>query len=143
VARSRTAADGHYHFLDLANGTYTLQAALPAAGSRYGTAQAPATVTRDGTGKIKLVAADLALPPTTLKGQVTGQGAGALVMAEVRVLGSGERAFTDAQGRYVLSGIETGDRKIAVAARGFQQITPTVTLGPAGAEVTRDFTLAP
>jgi hypothetical protein len=141
MARGRTAADGHYHVLDLADGIYTVEASLASSGSRYGTAQASATVTRDGAGKINLAAIDLTLPPTTLKGQVTGQGAGALVMAEVRLLGGDERVFTDAEGRYVLSGIETGDRKVAVAARGFQPARPTVRVGPVGAVVTQDFTL--
>ena len=141
--RTTTAADGRYRFLDLPDGQYTFSASLPAAGSRYGAAQAQVTVTRDGQGRIALAAADMSLPPTTLRGQVTGQGAGALVLAEVRVQGSGERAFTDAQGRYLLAGLETGARHLAVSARGFATATRTVTLSPAGVESVSDFALVP
>jgi hypothetical protein len=141
--RATSEADGHFHFMDLPDGQYTLVVSLAEAGSRYGTAQAQATVSRTPQGRIILAAADVTLPPTTLKGQVTGQGAGALVMAEVQVLGSGERAFTDALGNYALSGIETGGRKIGVTARGFKSTTQTVTVSPAGAEVTQNFALVP
>jgi hypothetical protein len=141
--RTTARADGRYHFLDLPDGPYTLSASLPAAGSRYGAAQAQATVARDGQGRIALAAADLSLPPTTLRGQVTGQGAGLLVLAEVHVQGSGERAFTDAQGRYLLASLETGARHIEVSARGFATATRTVTLSPAGVESVSDFALVP
>ena len=139
--RAVTEADGHYHFMDLPDGQYTLAVSLSEAGSRYGTAQVQATVSRTPEGRITLAAADVTLPPTTLKGQVTGQGVGALILAEVRVEGSGERTLTDAQGNYLLSGIETGGRKIGVTVRGFKSATQTVTVSPAGAEVTQNFAL--
>jgi hypothetical protein len=138
-----TAADGHFHFLDLPDGAYTLVASLPSAGTRYGTIQATATVVRDAGGHVTLAAADMGVPPTTLKGQVTGQGATPVVLAEVRVQGSGERAFTDAQGRYLLTGLEVGSRKVTVTARGFQPASKTVVLSAAGAERTLNFTLNP
>ena len=141
--RTNTTVEGRYRFLDLPDGQYTFSASLPAAGSRYGAAQAQVTVTCDSQGRIALAAADMSLPPTTLRGQVTGQGAGALVLAEVRVQGSGERAFTDAQGRYLLAGLETGARHLAVSARGFATATRTVTLSPAGVESVSDFALVP
>ena len=54
---TRTAADGHFHYLDLPDGQYTLVASLPAAGSRYGTVRAEVTITRDAEGNIVGVAA--------------------------------------------------------------------------------------
>jgi hypothetical protein len=143
VARARTAADGHYHFLDLPDGQYTLEASLPDAGSRYGMAQAQATVTRGGGGKIRLTVADMALPPTTIKGQITGPGATPIILAEVRVKGSGERALTDAGGRYALIGLEVGVRTALVSARGYQPASATVQLSVAGAEHVVNVALVP
>jgi hypothetical protein len=141
--QTRTAADGHYHFLDLPDGDYTLTASLPEAGSRYGTAETQATVERDAQGNLTLTPADITLPPTTLKGRVTGQGAGPVVMAEMRMQGSGECAFTDAQGRYLLAGLETGTRTVIVSARGYQPESTAVLLSPAGIERVVNITLVP
>jgi Carboxypeptidase regulatory-like domain len=137
--RTRTATSGHFHFLDLPAGQYTLTASLPGAGSRYGTADVKARVSlsrsRSDPDKITLVTADLALPPTTLKGQVTATDAKQpLLMAEVRIQGSGERSFSDAQGNYLLVGLEAGTRTVHVSARGYKATSTTVKLGPAGTE---------
>ncbi len=45
--RTRAAADGHFHFIDLPAGSYALTAALPAAGSRYGEVAIEVAVTAD------------------------------------------------------------------------------------------------
>lgn len=49
----RTKVDGHFHFLDLPNGRYTLTALLPGSGLRDQTAQMEATAFRDVEGNIK------------------------------------------------------------------------------------------
>lgn len=140
--RTRTAADGHFHFLDLPDGQYTLIASLPGSGSRYGTAQAEATVSRDAEDNITMATADIALPPTTLKGQITDQATGnPVVMVQVQVQGSGERTFSDAQGRYILTGLEAGKRTVLVSARGYQPGSKTVLLSEPGTEQTLDFVL--
>jgi hypothetical protein len=141
--RTRAATDGFFRFLDLPAGQYTLTGSLPGSGSRYGAASAQVTLTDDGQGKVELKMADLALPATTIQGRVSDPGNAAVRMAEVRVQGSGERAWSDAQGNYVLSGVEVGSRKLTVAARGFQSKSETVALGQPGAVVTRDVTLSP
>ena len=140
--RTRTAADGHFHFLDLPDGAYTCTATLPGAGSRYGTVQAGATVLRDAAGNLPMATVNLALPPTSLKGQIADQDtADPVFMAEVRVQGSGEHAFSNAQGDYLLTGLETGVRTVQVAAQGYQAASQAVTLGQAGTEQTVHFSL--
>ena len=139
---TRTAADGHFHYLDLPDGQYTLVASLPGTGSRYGTAPAQVTITRDAEGNIARAAADLSLPPTTIKGQVADSVSGeAVVMAQLRVKASGEQAFANAQGHYLLAGVEAGSRTLLVSAKGYQPASQTVTLDAAGAERTVNFTL--
>ena len=142
--RTLTVEDGHFHFLDLPDGQYTLEASLPGSGTRFGTAQAQATVER-AQGKIAMAAADIALPPTTLKGRITSQNQNKPVfMAQVRVKGSGESAFTDSNGCYLLAGLEAGNRTLLVSATGYQPLAPqTVQLSAAGAVQTKDIILVP
>lgn len=140
--RTRTAADGSFRFLDLPNGQYTLTASLPGAGSRYGVAEARVTVARDANERITRAAATIALPPTTLKGRIKAEGGGDLQLAEVRVKGSGERAFSDVEGKYLLAGLEKGERTVLVSAQGFKTKSHNVTLGQAGSVQTLDVTLS-
>ena len=143
--RTSTAADGHYHFLDLPDGQYTLAVSLPGSGTRYGVAQTQATVSRDTSGKIVMVSADLALPPTTIKGTVTLKDKGDPVMlAEVCVQGSGESTFTDSKGGYMLVGIEVnplGPRRVTAMAQGLPTVTNTLQLSSAGAVEVLNFVL--
>jgi hypothetical protein len=139
--RTRTAKDGHYHFLDLPAGQYTLTASLPAAGSRYGAAEANVKVAvsraRSDPGKITLATADIALPPTTVKGQVTSMDTKeGVFLAEVLVQGSGERTFSDSQGNYLLAGLEAGTRAVQVSAQGYKVNTSRVQFTQAGEQQT-------
>ena len=140
--RALAAADGHFHFLDLPDGDYTLAASLPGSGTRYGTSEAEATVSRDGGGSINWDTADLALPPTTVVGRVRDRDTGdPVVMAEVRVGGSGVRTFSDVDGRYSLTALETGERIVLVSARGYRPASRTVMLTEAGTKETVPFAL--
>ena len=62
-------------------------------------------------------------------------------MAEVRVKGSGERAFSDAQGRYLLGAVAPGKRTILVYAQGYRAVSKPVTLAAPGALETLNFSL--
>jgi Carboxypeptidase regulatory-like domain len=141
--QTRTAADGHFHFLDLPDGQYTLTASLPGAGSRLSTAEKQATVSRDAQGTLTMAAADIALPPTTLKGEITDRDGNRLALVEVRVQGSGERAFSDAQGRYLLAGLEAGQHTVLVSAHGYQPVSRTAVMRPVGAVQTLNVVLDP
>jgi hypothetical protein len=131
--RTRTAPDGHFHFMDLPDGDYTLNASLPGSGSRYGTAENSATVTRDAEGNITMAAVEIPLPPTALKGRIRDQGSNdPIVMAEVRLKGSGERTFTNSEGRYLLVGLEIGKRTAVASARGYQPASKNRLLNQSG-----------
>lgn len=122
--RTRTAIDGHFHFLDLPNGKYTLTASLPNAGTRYSTAQIKVEIFRDSQGNLKMASVNIALPPTALRGQVTDSNKNPIIMAKVQVEGSSESAFSDCEGNYFLSGLEASQppsqQTVKVAAMGFQ-----------------------
>lgn len=140
--RVRTVSDGHFHFVDLPDGQYTLTASLPSAGSRYGTAQVNVTVSVNASGNVTMASANIALPPTTIKGKVTKQGGGAVTMGEVRVKGSGERVFSNSKGEYLLTGLEKGQRTVLVSAQGYKMGSQTAQVNR-GAVKTLNFVLLP
>lgn len=129
--RTRTRPDGLFYFMDLPEGKYTLEASIPELSRRY----APASenvVIKANSGPIP-TRVDLALRPTTVKGKVIGPvKKSGVLLAEVRIKGSGERAFSDAQGQFVLSGIEPGKRTVLVYAQGYQVASRDVTLKEPG-----------
>ena len=140
--RVRTASDGHFHFVDLPDGQYTLTASLPSAGSRYGTAQVNVTVSINASGNVTMVSANIALPPTTIKGKVTKYNDGALTMAEIRVKGSGERVFSNSKGEYIITGLEKGERTVLASAQGYKMGEQKAQVNR-GAVKTLDFVLHP
>lgn len=139
--QARTAGDGHFYFLDLPDGQYTLRASVPGAGTRYAEVEGQASVSRDEHGRPVLPPQVLTLPRTSVQGQVTCNGA-PVSMAGVRVRGGEERTFADGAGQYALAGIETGSRTLLAAAQGCVPAERTVTLSTPGAVVTVDFALA-
>lgn len=124
--RTGTAKDGHFHFMDLPDGTYTLEASLPGSGSRYGKVQTD--ITLPPTGDDRFVAADLLLPPTAFKGRIDDTDGDPVFMARIRVSGSNETVYSDAQGNYRLTAIEAGSRTIAISAGGFAGVSQAISL---------------
>ena len=141
--QTRSAGDGHFHFMDLPDGAYTLTATHPESGSRFGEAGGATTVSRDAEGHISPGTVEIHLPATTVKGLITGQDDAPVVMAEVRMMGSGERVFTDGQGRYLLTRLEAGARRVEVTAGGYQKASRTAGLIEAGAVLILDVSLVP
>ncbi|MEH2189256.1 MAG: carboxypeptidase regulatory-like domain-containing protein [Nostoc sp.] len=127
---TRTAFDGYFHFWDLPEGEYTLTALLPNAARRYGTATITVTVPSKVEGKIIMTAADMALPPTVLKGNISNQNGEPVFMAEVRVKGSTESTFSNDKGQYSLIGLESSEiKRIAiVSAQGYQPTSQSVVI---------------
>jgi hypothetical protein len=141
--KTQTKEDGLFYFLDLPNGKYTVRVTATKLGKRYSGAEETASVTRDSQGKLRLATVKVALQPTAVKGKITGsnQKAG-VVMAEVRIKGSGERTFSDAQGQYALTAIEPGTRTVQVTAQGYKPSFHVVKLPQAGAMETVNIALA-
>lgn len=143
VANSRTAADGHYHVMDLADGEYTLEASVPAAGSRYGTAQGQATVERDTEHRIKMAVTDFDLPPTRIHGRVTDHDTHQPIAgASVRLRGDTQIMLTDADGRYALDGLVKGNPTVEVSASKYTMTWQDTSL-TAGQDQTVDVELSP
>lgn len=136
-----TTSEGYFHAMDLADGTYTVKATLPEAGSRYGGAQSMAVVSRDGSGKILMARVDLALNPTTIKGNVSNGDGTAVAMAEIGIRGRAERVYSDSSGNYSLIGIEKGNAVIQITARGYQTAVRAVNPDAAGTVRTENFIL--
>lgn len=119
VDRTRAAPDGHFHFLDLPDGSYVLAASMPLAGTRYAPVQAGVVVSRANGGTITMGVAEISLAPTAVSGRITDEAGAPVVMAEVQVQASGEHTFTDTHGAYRLIGLEAGARFIRVMAPGY------------------------
>jgi hypothetical protein len=137
-----TRADGMYWFVDLPDGEYSLKATLPGTTSRFGDATVAAVVERKETNPLRFAQANFLIASTTVKGKVTGTGQGmGLGMAKVSVKGSGESCFTDADGLYMLTRIEAGDRMLAVSAQGYETKSTVVKLKSGGLSRTVNFDL--
>jgi hypothetical protein len=140
--RKISTRDGHFHFMDLPDGAYTLEAKLPDVGNRYGTVQTIASVSRDSLGQLIMTTVGLNLPPTTLKGKITDQSTtDPIVMAQVSINNSNESTYSDNLGDYVLIGLETGNRTLMVSARGYQPVSQVVNLASAGTDLTQNIAM--
>lgn len=140
--KTLTRHDGLFYFLDLPDGKYGLSASLSRPGMRYSKADEKVTVSRDAKGTMELGFVNLVLQQTLLKGKITGPGhKTGIPMAEVRVKGSGERAFSDAHGQYLLTGIESGKRTVLVSAQGYRETSQAVTIAAPGESQTVNFVL--
>lgn len=108
--QTQTATDGTFHFVDLPSGTYTVEASLPAAGTRYNKIEAEVTVNApnansdSSTDTVQIIA--LNLPPTALSGSVKDSSNHPIAMAKIQVKGLGEYTFSNKDGEYQLIGLE-------------------------------------
>lgn len=142
--RTRTAVDGHFHFLDLPEGEYSLTAALPDAGKRYANAQITVTVPCQAEDKTSITIADMMLPPTTLKGKISDQNADPVVLATVQIKHGTDSTFSNQEGQYLLLGLEaseTYEQTVMVSAQGYQPTSRKVVFSQPGIEKTLNFVL--
>jgi hypothetical protein len=151
---TRTRPDGLFFFLDLPAGEYTLVAFVPRGdlyrnartdeqkGSsaslgdkRYGSERFAVTVAPTDGAFDRLTV--IRLKPTGITGRVVAStNQAAVLMAEIRVKGSGERTFTNASGEYTLVGIEPNARRqrtVQVRARGYREQMLEVLIDEPGA----------
>jgi len=100
----------------LPDGEYGISAALPNCGKRYGQVTQKKKVSSDdenqsGQDVLKNMWLGLALQPTAIRGRIADSAKKTgVVMAEVRLKGSGERAFSGARGEFTLGPIEASER---------------------------------
>lgn len=147
--RTLTAFDGIFRFIDLMEGSYTLEVSMPGYVTRYGTTQFDAEITMDANGKINMVSSDIALSPTTVKGRITqliDSQQEPVMMAEVRVIGSNEHAYSDEDGQYRIIALEASDkrkRRLRVTCRDCRPVEQSIWVYKAGDEERLDFVLVP
>ncbi|KST62206.1 carboxypeptidase regulatory-like domain-containing protein [Mastigocoleus testarum] len=142
--RTRTAYDGHFHFLDLPEGEYRLHAFFHNASRRYGTAFLDLRVSQAPEDENIITVADLTLTPTCLKGQILDDDDDPIVLAEVRLKYSQESTFSNQEGQYLLNAIEAAEkfeRTIIISAQGYQTTSQTVVFNEAGIEENLNFIL--
>lgn len=125
--RTRSRADGLYYFLDLPDGEYEISALLANCGRRYSQERQNKKVSRGkpkrtGQEELKDMWAGIALRPTSIRGRIVDADKKGIVMAEVRLRRSGERAFSDARGEFricPLEASETAERTLEYSAAGY------------------------
>jgi carboxypeptidase family protein len=125
--RTITAADGAFRFLDLPDGDHHLAFALPSAGRRYGTTTEDVTL-KDGQRAL----CTAALPPSGVSGKIdypdVDPPIGASMYPLVRLEGSGEEAYGEADGSYRVLAIEPGvdtpprPRKLNITVPGYEPL---------------------
>jgi hypothetical protein len=108
--RTRSRADGLFYFLDLPDGDYEIRALVPNCARRYGEERQQKKVSRADT--LKGMWVGLALQPTVIRGRIydAAEKTG-VVMAEVRLKGSGERTFSGPRGDFTLGPVEASKSK--------------------------------
>ncbi len=143
--QTATRADGFYFFRDLPNGAYTLQAAAPALGSRYGAVTTTGVaVASDASGRPQFdPKGNLVLSPTRLTGLVRrSDNLAPIAYADVQLRASRVAAKSNKLGQYSLVAVEAGTQSVQVSAPGFATHSQTVSLS-AGQESAVTFSLTP
>jgi len=140
--RTFSRADGLFYFLDLPDGEYEIRAALPNCGKRYGETSKKKEVSESEGTRLNTLQAmwvSLMLPPTGIRGKVIDAAKKTgLLMAEVRLRGSGERTFTDGQGVFMLGPIEASERSertLECIAQGYKRKEKAQIVGPKGGQL--------
>lgn len=143
--QTETRPDGFYYFLDLPDGLYTLHAAAPALGSRYGTVTTAGVAVASDSAQRPIFdpKGNLGLPPTRLAGLVQRSDTlAAIAYAEVRLRATNVKTRSRKLGQYALSAVQAGTQTVQVSAPGFVTISQAATL-TAGQETVVNFSLTP
>ncbi|WP_448574198.1 carboxypeptidase regulatory-like domain-containing protein [Trichothermofontia sp.] len=138
---TQTRGDGFFYFLDLPPGEYGLRATVPQGGRRYQAVEQAFTLTAQADGTIPPQFLDLVIPTTRLRGTIQ-TAAEPVAMAQIQLVGSGDRVFSNPDGTYQFAALEASPqpRQVQVSAKGYATITQAIVL-QAGQVHTLDFTL--
>lgn len=122
--RTYSRKDGYYFFRDLPEGNYKLEAVLPNKGTRYGSVNQRVTLETDHANRA-VIHVDLLLPTTGLQGKITAPE-NEKFMAKVQIQGQGDYALTNADGEYLLTGVEAGQKEVTlmISASGYELNLP-------------------
>ncbi|MEP7120829.1 MAG: carboxypeptidase-like regulatory domain-containing protein [Byssovorax sp.] len=131
--QATTAADGAFRFVNLPDGEYTLSFDLPSAGRRYGTTTVGITL-KDGAREVRTVK----LPPTGIAGKIDypdqDPRSGTSMYPLVRLPGSGEEVYGEADGSYRVLAIEPGlgtppvPRSLIITVPGYEPLAFTALI---------------
>jgi len=139
-----TRNDGSYFFTDLGAGKYTLNAAAPDQGSRYGAVKITNVIVQNAADNRPVFdgKANVALPPTRVSGTVKRSSDGKpLQGVAVKIRGSEAKTVTDENGKYLLTGFHAGAPTVEASGAGYAAAARKATL-TAGAESIADFSLS-
>jgi hypothetical protein len=132
--RTYTRPDGQYVFAGLPPGTYRLRVSAPPPKGMYGEVElARVTVWEKGSPqeRVRLDAADAALPPTRIHGQITQRnGRTPISGATVRLRGDTNVEQSDAEGHYALTHLVAKKPTIEVTAARMRTFRQPIELTP-------------
>lgn len=145
--RTVTDSIGHFHFMDLPAGKYTIGAMAGLRTKRYSEGEIEVDVNDFSDENFKYSKADIKLQSTSVKGVITDKSTDEpVVFAEVSIKGSNETSISNIKGEYLLNALETVPNKprgLRVTAKGYKTVSKKVSLTEPGTLKKVSFSLEP
>jgi len=144
--RTMTFSDGSFRFVDLPDGAYDVSFSMTHHSEQYGSVQKHVNVARGDDGKIVVSQVFVELPPTGIRGRVVTQKEGETIpiaLARIRLSAGDLPAYTDADGKFAITGVFPGRYRMSIGARGYVQVAATSSLTRGQILEAGDFILEP